>query len=139
MTQIFAQKYQYELNISTECRVVQNVGQEAQMILSQPLKLDIYIQDIYLQISVSRQDIQFPFCPQKQLAQMLWIKCYYLDMFICYYFHCFKSLILICVLIVVSAQIIMGAGVSSSIRCEQCDIVAMLVTSARISPAFCRY
>ena len=60
------------------------------MILSQPLKLDIYIQDKYLQISISRQDIQFPFCPQKQLAQMLWIKCYYLDMYICYYFHSLK-------------------------------------------------
>ena len=52
MTYIFAQKYQYELNISVECRVVQNVGQQAEMILSQPLKLDIYIQAKYLDIYI---------------------------------------------------------------------------------------
>ena len=32
--------------------MVQNVGQQAQMILSQPLKLDIYIQAKYLDIYI---------------------------------------------------------------------------------------
>ena len=97
--------------------MVQNVGQQAQMILSQPLKLDIYIQAKYLDIYIwARYLVSLLPIETPGTDALDKVKSYFWDMYICYYFHSLTvphPYICVLIVIVVSAQIIMGAGVSS--------------------------